>query len=70
MSIARITEMTATSTTSFDDAVRQGVARASKTLRNVKGAWVQDYKVVCDDKGEIAEYRVNLKVTFVMEDDN
>ncbi|MEZ4398912.1 MAG: dodecin family protein [Kofleriaceae bacterium] len=67
MSVARITEITSSSTVSFDDAVVQGIARASKTLKHIKGAWVQDQKVTVDD-GKIQEYRVTLKVTFVLED--
>ena len=67
MSVARVTEIIASSKKSFDDAVEQGVKRASKTLKNVQSAWVQDQKVVCKD-GKISEYRVNLKVTFVLED--
>ena len=67
MAIARVTEITASSKKSFDDAVEKGVARANKTLKNVQGAWVQDLKVKVD-KGKIAEYRVNMKVTFVLED--
>ena len=67
MAIARVTEITASSKKSFDDAVEKGVARANKTLKNVQGAWVQDMKVKVD-KGKIAEYRVNMKVTFVIED--
>lgn len=67
MSIARITEISATSTKSFEDAVRQGVKRAAKTLDNVEGAWVQDMKVDVK-KGEVTEYRVILKVTFVLND--
>lgn len=67
MSIARVTEVIASSPKSFDDAVEQGVARAAKTLKNVTGAWVQDQKVVVE-KGKITEYRVALKVTFVLED--
>ncbi len=67
MSVARVTEITASSPTSFEDAVKQGVSRAAKTLKNVKGAWVQDMKVTVED-GEISEYRVNLKVTFVLQD--
>ena len=68
MSVARVTEVTSSSPKSFDDAVRQGVERANKTLRNVRGAWVNGQKVICDTNGTITEYRVNLKVTFVMED--
>ena len=68
MSVARITEIKASSTTSFDDAVREGVARAMKTLKNVKSAWVQNQEVRVDENGNIAEYRVQLKVTFILED--
>lgn len=67
MSVARVTEIIASSPKSFDDALDQGVARACKTLKGVSGAWVQDQKVVIAD-GKIVEYRVNLKVTFVLED--
>jgi flavin-binding protein dodecin len=67
MSVARVTEITSSSTVSFDDAVAQGIARADKTLRHVEGAWIQDQKVVVRD-GQIAEYRVNMKVTFVLAD--
>lgn len=67
MSVARVTEIISSSDTSFDDAVQQGVARAVKTLKNVRSAWVQDQKVHVEN-GKIASYRVNLKVTFVLED--
>lgn len=67
MSVARVTEITAASTKSFEDAVQQGIARASKTLQNVQGAWVGDQKVVIDD-GKVTEYRVNMKVTFVLDE--
>jgi len=66
MAVARVTEIIAASKKSFEDAVEQGVARAAKTLKNVEGAWVQDMKVVVE-KGKIVEYRVNLKVTFILE---
>jgi flavin-binding protein dodecin len=66
MAVARVTEIIAASKKSFEDAVEQGVVRASKTLKNVEGAWVQDMKVVVE-KGKIVEYRVNLKVTFIRE---
>ena len=65
MSVAKVTEITASSEKSFEDAMRKGVKRASKTLDNVKGAWVQEQSVVVKD-GEITEYRVNMKVTFVL----
>ncbi len=68
MSVARVSEIKAASTESFDDAIRQGVARAAKTLRNVKSAWVANQDVTVDDDGNIAEYRVQLKVTFVLDD--
>ncbi|AYG94535.1 dodecin domain-containing protein [Brevundimonas naejangsanensis] len=67
MSVARVTEITASSTVSFEDAVTQGIARADKTLRHVEGAWIQDQKVIVRD-GAITEYRVNMKVTFVLAD--
>jgi flavin-binding protein dodecin len=67
MTIARITEITSTSTTSFDDAVQSGITRATKTLENVTGAWVQDQEVTVKDN-EIFEYRVRMKVTFVLMD--
>jgi hypothetical protein len=65
MSIARVTEITSSSTKSFEDAIVVGIKRANKTLQNVKGAWIQDQKVVVED-GKITEYRVNMKVTFVL----
>ena len=67
MSVARITEISASSETSFDDAVKEGVKRANKTLKNVRGAWIEDQEVSVN-KGKIAEYRVKMKVTFVLED--
>jgi hypothetical protein len=67
MSVARVTEIIASSPKSFEDAVRKGVDRAGKTLDGMTGAWVESQKVVIDD-GKIAEYRVNLKVTFVLKD--
>ncbi len=67
MSVAKVTEIIASSTKSFDDATEKGVARASKTLKNVTGAWVKDQKVVVED-GKISEYRVNLNVTFILKD--
>ncbi len=65
MSVARITEIIASSSKSFEDAIQNGVERASKTLDNVKGAWVQDQKVVIKD-GKVTEYRVTMKVTFIL----
>jgi flavin-binding protein dodecin len=65
MSIARVTEIIASSPKSFEDAVQTGVKRADKTLENVKSAWVKDQSVIVEG-GKIVEYRVNLKVTFVL----
>jgi dodecin len=67
MSVAKVTEIIASSNKSFADAIDTGVARASKTLKNVEGAWVKDQSVVVK-KGKVAAYRVNLMVTFVLED--
>lgn len=67
MSVARVTEIISSSSKSFDDAVNEGVERANKTLHNVTGAWVKDQSVVVKD-GKVTEYRVNLKVTFVLKD--
>lgn len=67
MDVARVTEITAGSTKSFEDAVQVGVKRATKTLKNVTGAWVKDQEVVVKG-GDIKEYRVRMKVTFVLND--
>ena len=67
MSVARVTEITASSHKSFEDALRIGVSRASKTLQNVKGAWIQEQTCVVED-GKVTEYRVNLKVSFILKD--
>ena len=68
MSVARVTEIKSSSTKSFDDAIKDGVARAAKTLKNIKSAWVENQEVIVGDKGNIVEYRVQMKVTFVLED--
>jgi flavin-binding protein dodecin len=67
MSVARITELSATSQTSFEDAINQAIARATSTLRGVEGAWIKDQNVMIQD-GNITGYKVNLAVTFVLED--
>ena len=67
MPVARVTELTATSEKSFEDAIQLAVARATSTLRNVEGAWVKEQEVRISD-GNIVDYKVNLKVTFVLED--
>jgi hypothetical protein len=66
MAVARNTEISATSNQSFDDALRQGLARATKTLRNVKGAWIKEQEVRLDGD-QIVEYKVVMVVTFVLE---
>ncbi len=67
MSVANVIEISAESETSFQDAIQQGIARATKTLRNVQGAWVKEQEVKIKD-GQIVGYQVNLKITFVMEE--
>jgi flavin-binding protein dodecin len=67
MSVARVTEITSSSSQSFEDAITTGVERANKTLQNVKGAWIKEQKVIIDN-GKIVEYRVTMKVTFVLKD--
>jgi len=67
MAVARVTEVSSTSTESFDDAIQQGIARATKTLRNVRSAWVKEQRVDIRDN-RISEYQVNLMVTFVLDD--
>ena len=65
MSVARVTEIIASSPKSVEDAIQKGIKRANKTLKNVEGAWVQDIKVELDE-GKVVAYRVNLKITFVL----
>ena len=67
MSVARNTEISATSNKSFEDAIKQGLDRATKTLRNVRGAWIKEQRVDIRD-GNIAEYQVNMMVTFILDD--
>ena len=67
MAVAKVTEIIASSEKSFEDAVRVGIARANKTLKNVRGAWIKEQKVVVE-KGKITEYRVDMRVTFVLTD--
>lgn len=67
MTVARVTEITASSEKSFEDAVETGIARAVKTLKHVTGAWIQEQKVIVED-GRIAAFRVNMKVTFILKD--
>ena len=67
MSVARNTEISATSTESFEDAIRQGLSRATKTLRNVKGAWIKEQEVELEGD-QIVTYKVTMVVTFVLDD--
>jgi dodecin len=67
MNVATVTEISAISKEGFEDAIQQGIARATKTLRNVEGAWVKDQNVMIED-GTIKGYKVNLEVTFVLEE--
>ncbi len=67
MSIARITEISSSSTKSFDHAIEEGIERAAKTIRNIEGAWVKDQKLVIKDN-KISEYRVNMKISFILDD--
>ena len=68
MSVAKVSEISATSSKSFEDAIQQGLGRAAKTLRNVRGAWIKEQHVRCDTAGTINEYQVNMMVTFVLDD--
>ena len=67
MSVAKVTEIISSSPTSFDDAVANGIARASETLKGITGAWVSEQKVTVAD-GKISEYRVVMRVTFILQD--
>lgn len=66
MSVAKVMEITSTSSKGFEDAMQKGIKKAGKSVRNIKGAWVQDQEVVVDE-GKITEYRVSMKVTFVID---
>jgi flavin-binding protein dodecin len=67
VSVARVTELSAVSSESFEDAIKQGITRATSTLRNVEGAWVKDMNVMIED-GNITGYKVNMEITFVLDD--
>ena len=67
MAVARVTEISATSSQSFEDAIRSGLERANQTLRNVRSAWIKEQQVRLED-GSIAEYQVNMLVTFVLDE--
>ena len=67
MSVAKVSEISATSTKSFEDAIQQGLGRAGKTLRNIRGAWIKEQHVRVND-GKVTEYQVNMMVTFVLDE--
>ncbi len=67
MSVAKVVELSATSKKSFEDAIAKGIERASRTLRNVKGAWIKEQQVSIED-GRIVAFRVNLMITFILDD--
>ena len=67
MSVAKVTEISATSSKSFEDAIQQGLTRAGKTIRNIRSAWIKEQQVRCDG-GRITEFQVNMAVTFVLDE--
>ena len=67
MSVAKVTEISATSTKSFEDAITSGISRASKTIRNIRSAWIKEQQVRLEN-GKIIEYQVNMMLTFVLDD--
>ena len=67
MSVAKVSEISATSSKSFEDAIQVGLARASKTLRHIRGSWIKEQHVRCDE-GRVVEYQVNMMVTFVLDE--
>lgn len=68
MSIAKVVEITSTSPGSFEDAIRKGIAKAQQTVDNVRGAWISEQKVVLAEDGTIKHFRVDMKLTFVLDD--
>jgi len=68
MYISRTTQIKSSSVLSFDDAMKKGIARALKTLKNVRGAWIENQEVLIDEKGKISEYRVQMMITFILEE--
>jgi flavin-binding protein dodecin len=67
MSVAKVSEISATSTSSFEDAIQKGLARANKTIRNIRSLWIKEHQVRVTD-GKISEYQVNMLVTFELDD--
>ena len=68
MSISKTTEIKSSSVLGFDDAMKKGIARALKTLKNVRGAWIENQEVLLDETGKISEYQVRMKITFILEE--
>ena len=68
MSVAKVTEIIVSSPKSFDDAIKIGIARSQKTLRNLKSAWIENQQIKLDGEGKITEYRVQMRVTFIIDD--
>lgn len=67
MSVAKVIEINASSPTSVEDAVRKGLAKCAESVKNIKGAWINETKVVTDGEGNITEWRVNLRISFVVD---
>jgi flavin-binding protein dodecin len=67
MSVAKVSEISSTSSKSFEDAIQQGLARAGKTIRNIRGAWIKEQHVRVAD-GKVTEYQVNMMITFVLDE--
>jgi flavin-binding protein dodecin len=67
MTVAKVIEINSSSGKGIEDAVKEGIKRASKTINNIRGAWVNEIKVVCDDGGNVSEWRVNMRVSFVLD---
>ena len=68
MSVAKVIEITSTSPGSFEDAIRKGIAKAQRTIDGIRGAWISEQKVVLSEDGTIKHFRVDMKLTFVLED--
>jgi len=68
VSVAKVIEITSASSKGFEDAIEQGIAKASETIDGIKGAWVSEQKVRIGDDGKIEEFRVYMRLTFVLED--
>jgi len=67
MTVAKVIEINSSSAKGIEDAVKHGLKRASKTINNIRGAWVNEIKVVTDDHGDLSEWRVNMRVSFVLD---